>query len=113
MKRRSDSGIANSEANLMDFFGIGFGEILLIIVIALIIFGPKRMPEIARTIGRMSRSLRKTTSDFTASLTKEIDTAEKDQSSQSKAASQDKADEPSPQPPDTATDKSAEIEKQP
>ncbi len=70
----------------MDFFGIGFGEILLIIVIALIIFGPGRLPEIARTIGRMTRSLRKATSDFTTSLTKEINTVEKDQSSQPKAA---------------------------
>jgi sec-independent protein translocase protein TatA len=95
----------------MDFFGIGFGEILFIIVIALIIFGPGRIPEIARTIGRMSRSLRKTTSDFTASLTKEINTVEKDQSSQPKAASQDKADKPSAQPPDAAADESTEIEK--
>jgi sec-independent protein translocase protein TatA len=91
----------------MDFFGIGFGEILLIIVIALIIFGPERISEIARTIGRMTRSLRKATSDFTASLTKEINTVEKDQSSQPKAASQDKADKPSAQPPDEST----EIEK--
>ena len=91
----------------MDFFGIGFGEILLIIIIALIIFGPGKIPEIARTIGRMSRSLRKATSDFTASLTKEIATPEKDQSSQPKAAGQNKADKPSAQPPDEST----EIEK--
>jgi sec-independent protein translocase protein TatA len=107
----------------MDFFGIGFGEILFIIVLALIIFGPGRLPEIARTIGRMTRSLRKTTSDLTASLTKEINTIEKDQSSQSKAASppaivpegrragQDKADKPSAQPPDAAAGESTEIEK--
>jgi sec-independent protein translocase protein TatA len=95
----------------MDFFGIGFGEILFIIVIALIIFGPGRIPEIARTIGRMTRSLRKTTSDFTTSLTKEINTVEKGQSSQPKAASQDKTDKPSAQPPDAAADESTEIEK--
>ena len=98
----------------MDFFGIGFGEILLIIILALIIFGPGRLPEIARTIGRVTRSLRKTTSDFTASLTKEIEATEKGQSPPPKAAGppaiapegrragQDKASEPSPQPPDTA-----------
>jgi len=95
----------------MDFFGIGFGEILLIIVIALIIFGPGRISEIARTIGRTMRSLRKATSDLTALLTKEMDTAEKDQSSQSKAASQDKTDKPSAQPPDAAAGESTEIEK--
>ena len=97
----------------MDFFGIGFGEILLIIVMALIIFGPGRLPEIARTIGRMSRSLRKATSDFTTSLTKEINIVEKNQLSQPKAEGQDKVDKPAPQPPDTTMDESAEIEKQP
>ena len=34
----------------MDFFGIGMGEILLILVIALVIFGPERVVEIAKTI---------------------------------------------------------------
>ena len=94
----------------MDFFGIGFGEILLIIIIALIIFGPGRLPEIARTIGRITRSLRKATTDFTTSLTKEIDTVEKDQSPPSKALSQSKADKPPVQPTAT-TDESTGIEK--
>jgi sec-independent protein translocase protein TatA len=94
----------------MDFFGIGFGEILLIIIIALIIFGPGRIPEIARTIGRITRSLHKATTDLTTSLTQEMDTAEKDQSSPSKAPSQTKAGEPPAQPTDT-TDKSTGIEK--
>jgi sec-independent protein translocase protein TatA len=57
----------------MDFFGIGFGEILLVIVIALIIFGPTRIPEITRTIGRVSRNLRKVTSDFTSAMEREAD----------------------------------------
>jgi sec-independent protein translocase protein TatA len=106
----------------MDFFGIGFGEILLIIIIALIIFGPGKIPEIARTIGRITRSLRKATTDLTTSLTKEVDTVGKDQSSPSKApsppaivpegrqAGQSKADEPPAQPTDT-TNESTGIEK--
>ena len=57
----------------MDFFGIGFGEILLVIVIALIIFGPTRIPEISRTIGRVSRNLRKVTTDFTSAMEREAD----------------------------------------
>ena len=60
----------------MDFFGIGLGEILLILVIALIIWGPKRLPEIARTLGKTLHSLRKATNDFTSQVTREIDIEE-------------------------------------
>jgi len=102
---------SNNEASLMDFFGIGLGEILLIIVVALIIFGPGKIPEIARTLGNITRSLRKTTSDFTTSLTKEMNAAEKEQSSPPQTLGQNKAKEPSAQPPDTAADESTEIKK--
>jgi sec-independent protein translocase protein TatA len=64
----------------MDFFGIGFGEVLLVLVLALIIWGPKRIPEIARTLGKTMRALRKASHDFTAQVTREIDLEEtKDQ----------------------------------
>ena len=59
----------------MDFFGIGMGEILLIILVALVIWGPKRIPEITRTLGRLSRTLKRVSHDFTAELTGEIDEA--------------------------------------
>jgi len=61
----------------MGFFDIGVGEILLILVVALIIFGPGRIPEIARTTGRVARNLRKATSGLTTTITKEIDGEEK------------------------------------
>ena len=60
----------------MDLFGIGFGEIVLILIVALMIFGPGRLPEIARTIGRFSRSLKRMSSDFTSAMAKEIDMEE-------------------------------------
>ena len=40
-------------------FGIGFQELLIIIVIALVVVGPERMPELARTVGRTIRDLRR------------------------------------------------------
>jgi len=61
----------------MGFLDIGLGEILLILVVALIIFGPGRIPEIARTMGRVARNLKKATSDLTTTITKEIDVEEK------------------------------------
>ena len=49
-------------------FGLGFSEILLILVIALIVFGPKRLPEVAKTLGRtvggFKRSLDELHRDF-------------------------------------------------
>jgi len=74
----------------MDFFGIGFLEILLILVIALIIFGPGRLPEIARMMGKAVRTLRKASFDLTTAVTKELSTEEKDRPSQSRANSGDK-----------------------
>jgi Sec-independent protein translocase protein TatA len=65
----------------MGFFGIGIGEILLVLVFSLIIWGPKRMIEIARTLGKLVHTLRKVTSDLTAAVTKEMD-GEKDNSPQ-------------------------------
>lgn len=62
----------------MDFFGIGFGEVLLILIVALIIWGPRRLPEIARTLGKTARALRKATYDLTSAVTKEIDIQEKE-----------------------------------
>ncbi|HYZ10702.1 MAG TPA: Sec-independent protein translocase protein TatB [Actinomycetota bacterium] len=43
---------------------LGFGEILIILVLALVIFGPRRLPEMGRTIGKSLRELRRTTSDL-------------------------------------------------
>jgi sec-independent protein translocase protein TatA len=60
----------------MDFFGIGFGEVLLILIVALIIWGPKRLPEISRTLGKTVRALRRATYDLTSAVTKEIDIQE-------------------------------------
>ncbi len=61
----------------MDFFGIGFAEVLLVLVVALIIWGPGKIIEIARMLGRMVRTLRKVSSDLTAQITKEIEGEEK------------------------------------
>ena len=62
----------------MDFFGIGFGEVLLILIVALIIWGPRRLPEIARTLGKTMRAIRRATYDLTSAVTKEIDIQEKE-----------------------------------
>lgn len=48
----------------MNFIGIGYGEILIIIVAALIIFGPQRLPEVAGQAARWIRDARKMMTDL-------------------------------------------------
>jgi TatA/E family protein of Tat protein translocase len=52
---------------------IGFGEILIILVIALIVFGPRRLPEMGKTIGRSLREFRRATSDIRSEITADLD----------------------------------------
>ena len=61
----------------MDFFGMGMGEILLVLVVALIIWGPGRIAEIGRTLGKMVHALKKATFDLTTQITKETEEQEK------------------------------------
>lgn len=42
-------------------FGIGPSELLVILVLALIIFGPNKLPELARTLGRTVKEFKKAT----------------------------------------------------
>jgi sec-independent protein translocase protein TatA len=43
---------------------LGMGEIVMILVVALVFLGPKKLPELASGIGKMIRELRKATSDI-------------------------------------------------
>jgi sec-independent protein translocase protein TatA len=52
---------------------IGFGEILIILALALIIFGPRRLPEMGRTIGRSLREFRRATSEIRREIEADID----------------------------------------
>jgi Tat protein translocase TatB subunit len=45
-------------------FGIGMQELLVILGLALIILGPKKLPEIARGLGKAMREFRRATSDL-------------------------------------------------
>jgi len=45
-------------------FGIGMPEMLLILAIALVVIGPKKLPDLAKTIGRAMREFKKATSEF-------------------------------------------------
>jgi TatA/E family protein of Tat protein translocase len=55
------------------FGSLGGPEIVFIFVLALLLFGPRKLPEIGRTFGRTLAELRKATHEFRSTLEREID----------------------------------------
>lgn len=53
-------------------FNLGFSELLLLALIALIFIGPNQLPEVARTIGRLLNEWKRATSDFQSSITTKL-----------------------------------------
>lgn len=49
-------------------FGIGMPELILILAIALIVLGPKKLPDLAKSMGRALREFKKATSEFKESI---------------------------------------------
>jgi sec-independent protein translocase protein TatA len=68
----------------MEFFGMGPLEILVILIVGLIAFGPGKIPEFARNLGKGIAALKKATGEFTAEVSKELDVQEKDKNKPSK-----------------------------
>lgn len=52
-------------------FGIGMNEILLVLVLALIVIGPKKLPEIAKMLGRGLAEFKRATEDFKSTIAEE------------------------------------------
>ncbi len=58
------------------FGSIGAPELIVIFLIALLIFGPRKLPQLGRTIGKSLAEFRRATSDLKRTLEKEINREE-------------------------------------
>ena len=54
-------------------FDIGFSELLVIGVVALIVIGPERLPRVARTLGHLAGRLQRYVTDVKADINREIE----------------------------------------
>ncbi len=61
---------------LLIFESIGMSELILIGIVALIIFGPRKLPQMARKAGKTMNDLRKVTNEFKDTWRKEVDLSE-------------------------------------
>ncbi len=60
----------------MNIFGVGLPEIAVIAALALVIFGPKKLPEIGRSLGKTLKTLQKASSEFESEFQKAVTNAD-------------------------------------
>jgi sec-independent protein translocase protein TatB len=60
------------------FFGIGFAELLVILVLAGLVMGPARIRQVARTLGRWTAQLQSISREFARQLNAELDSIDDD-----------------------------------
>jgi sec-independent protein translocase protein TatA len=60
----------------MNVFGIGLPEMALIFVVALLVFGPKKLPEIGRSLGKAIRSFQDASNEFQSEFKREAEQIE-------------------------------------
>jgi len=82
---------------------LGFTEILVILVLALLLFGPRRLPELGRAVGRGLAEFRRASNDLRATIEDEVRTLERETSvTDAAAGTPSVAPPPAPPKPDAS-----------
>ena len=82
----------------MNIFGVGLPEVTVILILALLIFGPKKLPELGKQLGKTLKSLKKASNEFQNEIDQVMNEEDKEkspkstESNQTKEISQEKPD---------------------
>jgi TatA/E family protein of Tat protein translocase len=85
------------------FGTLGGPELLLILVLALIVFGPRKLPEVGRSMGKMLAEFRKASHEFQRTIEDEVEAEKARPPLPAPAAAAPAAPVADPQPPAEAT----------
>ena len=67
----------------MNIFGVGLPEVTVILILALLIFGPKKLPELGKQLGKTLKSLKKASNEFQNEIDQVMKEEDKDESPKS------------------------------